>query len=165
MRKDGCYRHSEIGQQNKRKVMRVYKQSNAYKKRVEEREKQKREALEAEAEKRVEEKKKQIIEEYRQSLRGTSIEDKKLFDSGSLDTSGEGGNVSGEPESDNESHPYSCSTCMSDSELTNTDQKVDEIYKKADKLQECDEIDIPTEIFEDLDKENSPEESEKDGKD
>ena len=54
---------------------------------------------------------------------------------------------------------------MSDSELTNTDQKVDEIYKKADKLQECDEIDIPTEIFEDLDKENSPEESEKDGKD
>ena len=72
MREDECYIHSEIGQQNKRKAMMVYKQSNAYKKRVEEREKQKRKALEAEAERRVEEKKKQIIEEYRQSLRGTS---------------------------------------------------------------------------------------------
>ena len=72
----------------------------------------------------------------------------------------EGGN-----ESDNESHPFSCSTCTSDSKLTNTDQKVDEMYKEADKLQECNEIDIPTEIFEDLDKENGPEESEKDGKD
>ena len=69
MRENGCYRHSEIGQKNKREAMRVYKQSNTYKKRVEERKKQKREALETEAERRVEEKKKQIIEEYRQSLR------------------------------------------------------------------------------------------------
>ena len=58
MKENECYRHSEIGQQNKRKVMRVYKQSNTYKKRVEERERQKKEALEADAERRVEEKKK-----------------------------------------------------------------------------------------------------------
>ena len=37
--------------------MKVYKQSDAYKKRVEKRERQKREALEAEAERRVEGKK------------------------------------------------------------------------------------------------------------
>ena len=38
MREDGCYRHSEVGQQNKREAMKVYKQSDAYKKRIEERE-------------------------------------------------------------------------------------------------------------------------------
>ena len=65
MKEDRCYKHSEIGQQNKKEAMRVYKQSNTYKKRVEERERQKRKALEAEAERRVEEKKKQIIEEYK----------------------------------------------------------------------------------------------------
>ena len=41
--------------------------------------------MEAEAERRVEEKKKQIIEEYIQLLRGTSLEDKKLSDSYSPD--------------------------------------------------------------------------------
>ena len=80
MREDGCYRHSEIGQQNKREAMKVYKQSDAYKKRVAEREREKREELEAEAERRVEEKNKQIIEEYRKSLKKSSIEDKKLTD-------------------------------------------------------------------------------------
>ena len=32
MREDGCYRHSEVGRQNKREAMKAYKQSDAYKK-------------------------------------------------------------------------------------------------------------------------------------
>ena len=108
MREDGCYRHSEIGRQNKREAMKAYKQSDAYKKRVEERERQKRETLEAEAERKFEEKKKQIIEEYRQTLLRTSIEDRKLIEKV------EEVSLNKENESDNESHPSSCSTCSSD---------------------------------------------------
>ena len=37
MQKDGCYRHSQISRQNKRKAMKVYKQSEIYKRQVEER--------------------------------------------------------------------------------------------------------------------------------
>ena len=32
MREDGCYRHSEVGRQNKRKAMKVYKQAMLIKK-------------------------------------------------------------------------------------------------------------------------------------
>ena len=114
MREDGCYRHSKIGRQNKREAMHVYKQSDTYKKRVAEKEMAKKAALEAEAERRFEEKKKQIIDEYRKSLKSRSIENKKKLIQ----------NVE-EPklESDGESHPSSCSTCTSDSELSDTDQQ------------------------------------------
>ena len=78
MREDGCYRHSEFGRQNKSEVTKVYKQSDAYKKRVEERKREKRKALEAEAERRVKEKRKQIIEEYRKSLERTGTESTKI---------------------------------------------------------------------------------------
>ena len=134
MREDGCYRHSKVGWQNKREAMKVYKQSDAYKKRVEEREREKREALEAEAERRVEEKRKQIIEEYRKSLKKSGIEDKKLTDPP------EEGSKS---ESDDESHPSSCSTCTSDEdEEDDVDQQVDEMHKKMDQLQVDDKIDV-----------------------
>ena len=145
MREDGwCYRHSEVGQQNKRKAMKVYKQSDAYKKRVAEREREKREELEAEAERRVEEKRKQIIEEYRKSLKKSGIEDKKLSDpKSSLPLMHQ---VMGEEkeESDDESHPSSCSTCSSDEEgkENDVDQQVDEMHKKMDQLQVDDKIDV-----------------------
>ena len=127
--------------------MKVYKQSDAYKKRVEERERKKREALEAEAERRVEEKKKQIIEEYRKSLKRSGIEDKNLTDT---KYSPPPPNISGEDkveekeESDDESHPSSCSTCTSDEEgeEDDADQQVDEMYKKMDQLQVDDKIDV-----------------------
>ena len=147
MREDGCYRHSEIGRQNKREAMKAYKQSDAYKKRVAEREREKKEALEAEAERRVEEKRKQIIEEYRKSLKRSGIEDKNLTDT---KYSPSGGNVSADEDSvsDDESHPSSCSTCTSSSEgeEDDADQQVDEMYKKMDQLQVDDKIDVSSNL-------------------
>ena len=144
MRENGCYRHSEIGRQNKREAMKVYKQSDAYKKSVEEREREKREALEAEAERRVEKKRKQIIE-YRKSLKRSGLEDKKLTDPKSPPSGGEE-----KEESDDESHPSSCSTCTSSSEdeeneegeEDDIDKQVDEMHKKMDQLQVDDKIDV-----------------------
>ena len=148
MREDGCYRHSEIGRQNKREAMKAYKQSDAYKKRVAEREREKREALEAEAERRVEEKRKQIIEEYRKSLKRSGIEDKNLTDP---KYSPSGDEVEEKEESDDESHPSSCPTCTSDedngeSEEDDVDQQVDEMYKKMDQLQVDDQIDVSSNL-------------------
>ena len=134
MREDGCYRHSEVGQQNKREAMKAYKQSDAYKKRVAEREREKREELEAEAERRVEEKRKQIIEEYRKSLKRSGIEDKNLTDPkyspSSPDISGEHVSADEDSVSDDESHPSSCTTCTSSDEEVDT--QVNEDIKQVD---------------------------------
>ena len=147
MREDGCYRHSEVGWQNKREVMKVYKQSDAYKKRVEEREREKREALEAEAERRDEEKRKQIIEEYRKSLKRSGIEDKKLTDP-KYSPSGENVSADGENESDDESHPSSCSTCTSEEEDDDNQREVDKnTVDISDKYNEQE----TSQIFEKLD--------------
>ena len=152
MREDGCYRHSEIGRQNKREAMKAYKQSDAYKKRVAEREREKKEALEAEAERRVEEKRKQIIEEYRKSLKRSGIEDKNLTDTkyspSSPDISGEHVSDDEDSVSDDESHPSSCSTCTSEEEDDDNQREVDKnTVDISDKYNEQE----TSQIFEKLD--------------
>ena len=58
-----------------------------------------------------------------------------------------------------ESHLSSCTTCTSNSALTDTDQKVDEMYKEVDKLQGCDKNpDTSQEVFENLDSSRESEE-------
>ena len=142
VREDGCYRHSEVGRQNKREAMRIYKQSDSYKKRVEEKERLKKEALEREAERKEEELRKKIIEEYRRSQKGLS---NKLSDA---DTQ-----LEEKVESDDESHPSSCSTCTSDSEV-GEDDKVEKVSEAVSDLnmKETEQIDTSEEL-EDLEEE------------
>ena len=125
----------------------------------------KRKALEANAEKRVEERKKKIIEEY-QNLR------KKGYCKSPEPEEPES-NVKDQPlpankyQSDNESHLSLYSTCISDSELIDNDQQVDEYIDRLSKLNDqkeynSTEVSGINEQFKNLDKEKSKSEDEVD---